>query len=164
MTRLIPPPTHSEPADYRGPFDPVRASIRSVARVTGCHRCEETAVPDVVHLVDADGTPLCPDCTRLVGVALRRGLQTLNLIAHAVRRPDVHPAASLVREWHAVLAVARPAEEQLLMDAARLLARHVGYRLPGFRPPEIEGNPRPTARLNRQHDDIPDAEIIEETA
>jgi len=160
---LVSPPTHSEPADYRGPFDPVRAAIRSVARVTECHRCEEAAVPDVIHLVDADEMPLCPDCTRLVGVALRRGLQTLNLIAHAVRRPDAHPAAQLVWEWRAALAVACPAEEQLLMDAARLLARHVGYRMPNFRPPEIEGAPRPAAYLDRQHDDdIPDAEIIED--
>lgn len=141
MSRLVAPPTHSTPADYLGPFEPVRPAIRSIAHITECHRCEESAVPDVVHLVDADGMPLCPDCTRLVGVALRRGLQALNLIAHAVRRPEAHPAASLVWDWRAALAIARPEEEQLLMDAARLLACYVGYRPPGFRPSEIEGAP-----------------------
>lgn len=137
MTDLIAPPTHGEPADYRGAFEPVRAEIRRTTRTVECHRCEDSVIPDLVHLVDANGLPLCPDCTRLVGVALRCGLQALNLIAHAIRRPDAHPAASLVWDWRAALSVAHPAEEQLLMDAAQLLARHVGYQPSVFHPTEI---------------------------
>lgn len=138
MNELVTPPTHGEPADYRGPFEPVRAAIRPTVRIVECHRCGETAIPDVVHLVDADGMPLCPDCTRHVGIALRRGLQALNQIAHVLRQPYAHPAASLVWDWRAALAIARPEEEQLLRAAAQLLADHVGYRPAGFRPTEID--------------------------
>lgn len=128
MNRLIEIKTHSEPADYRGPFDPVRAAIRTAVRVVECHRCEETVIPDLVHLADREGAPLCPGCTRLVGVALRRGLLALNQLAHALRDPGVHPAASLVWDWRAALSVARPEEEFLLRAAAQLLADHVGYQ------------------------------------
>lgn len=124
MNQLIAIKTHGEPADYRGPFEPVRAAVRHTTRVAECHRCEETAIPDLVHLVDGDGLPLCPACTRYVGVALRRGLQALNQLAHALRQPGVHPAATLVWDWQAALAVARPEEERLLQSAARLLADH----------------------------------------
>jgi hypothetical protein len=137
VNRLTVIKTHSEPADYRGPFEPVRAAIRSTARIVECHRCEETVIPDVIHLVDADGMPLCPACTRLVGVALRRGLQALNQIAHVLRQPLAHSAASLVWDWRAALEVARPEEEQLLRAAAQLLADHVGYRPSGFTAKEI---------------------------
>ena len=128
MNRLIEIRTYSEPADYRGPFEPVRAAIRHTARVVECHRCEDTTIPDLVHLADGEGLPLCPDCTRLVGVALRRGLLALNQLAHALRDPGVHPAASLVWDWRAALTVARPEEEILLRAAAQLLADHVGYQ------------------------------------
>lgn len=137
MNQLTEIRTHGEPADYRGPFEPVRAAIRQAARIVECHRCEETAIPDMVHLVDADGIPLCPACTRLVGVALRRGLQALNQIAHILRQPEAHPAASLVWDWRAALAVAHPKEERLLRAAAQLLADHVGYRPAGFTAKEI---------------------------
>lgn len=137
MNQLVAPRTHREPADYRGPFEPVRPAIRHTTRTTECHRCDEPTIPDLIHLADANGSPLCPDCTRHVGVALRRGLQALNQIAHMLRRPDAHPAASLVWDWRAALSVAHPTEEQLLMDAAQLLANHVGYRPTGFRPTEI---------------------------
>lgn len=116
--------TSGEPADYRGPFEPVRASIRRATRIAECHRCDETAIPDLVHLVDGDGLPLCPGCTRYVGVALRRGLQALNQLADAVRQPGVHPAESLVWDWRAALAIARPEEARLLQAAAQLLADH----------------------------------------
>lgn len=116
--------TNGEPADYRGPFEPVRAAIRRATRITECHRCEETAIPDLVHLVDGAGMPLCPSCTRYVGVGLRRGLQALNQLAHAVRQPGVHPAESLVLDWRAALAIARPEEASLLQSAAALLADH----------------------------------------
>lgn len=118
--------THGEPADYRGPFDPVRAAIRSTARIAECHRCGETAIPDVVHLVDSGDMPLCPDCTRHVGIALRRGIQALNQIASSLTRPDMHPADALVWELRAALAIARPEEQQLLQTAAQLLAGRKG--------------------------------------
>lgn len=137
MSHLVTPPTHREPDDYRGPFEPVRPVIRHTVRIVECHRCEETAIPDFVHLVNADDMPLCPDCTRHVGVALRRGLLALNQIADLLHRPGSHPAESLVWDWRAALSVAHPAEEQLLMAAAQSLADHVGYRPPGFRPSEI---------------------------
>ncbi|MFE4818560.1 hypothetical protein ACFRFU_19435 [Streptomyces sp. NPDC056704] len=124
MNQLTDITPHGEPADYRGPFDSVRAAIRHAARATECHRCGEAAIPDLVHLVDGDGVPLCPDCTRHTGVALRRGLQALNQLAHAARRPGVHPAESLVWDWRAALAVARPEEQQLLQAAAALIASH----------------------------------------
>ncbi|MBR8638668.1 hypothetical protein KEF29_03480 [Streptomyces tuirus] len=128
MNELIEIKTHGEPTDYRGPFDPVRAAIRTAARVVECHRCEDTTIPDLVHLADREGAPLCPDCTRLVGVALRRGLLALNQLDHALRDPGLHPAASLVWDWQAALAIARPEEEYLLRAGAQLLADHVGYR------------------------------------
>lgn len=137
MIELVAPPTHAEPADYRGPFEPVRPAIRGPVRIVECHRCEKTTIPDVVHLANADGMPLCPECTRHVGVALRRGLQALNQIAHVLRQPLAHPAASLVWDWRAALALAQPEEEYLLRTAAQLLADHVGYRPAGFRPTEI---------------------------
>lgn len=122
MNQLADITPHREPADYRGPFEPVRAAVRDAARAVECHRCGEAAIPDLVHLVDGDGTPLCPSCTRHTGVALRRGLQALNQLAHAARQPGVHPAEPLVWEWRAALAVARPEEQQLLQAAAALLA------------------------------------------
>lgn len=137
MNRLTAITAYSEPADYRGPFEPVRAAVRSTARIVECHRCEETTIPDLVHLVDADGVPLCPACTRLTGVALRRGLQALNQIAHVLCQPLAHPAASLVWDWRAALEVAGPEEEYLLRAAAQLLAEHVGYRPAGFTAKEI---------------------------
>lgn len=137
MTELVAPPTHSEPADYRGPFEPVRPAIRGPVRIVECHRCENRAIPDLVHLVNADDEPLCPDCTRHVGVALRRGLLALNQIADLARRPGSHPAESLVWDWRAAMALAQPEEEYLLRAAAQLLADHVGYRPTGFRPSEI---------------------------
>lgn len=126
MNHLIEIKTHGEPADHRGPFEPVRPAVRRTTRVAECHRCEESAIPDLVHLVDGDGMPLCPGCTRHVGVALRRGLQALNQLAHAARQPGVHPAESLVWDWRAALAIARPEEFQLLQSAAQLLAAHNG--------------------------------------
>ena len=124
MNQLTAINTTGEPADYRGPFDPVRPAIRQTARAAECHRCGEYAIPDLIHLADRDGTPLCPDCTRHTGVALRRGLQALNQLAHAARQPGVHPAESLVWEWRAALAVARPEEQQLLQAAAAVIADH----------------------------------------
>jgi hypothetical protein len=118
--------THGEPDDYRGPFEPVRAAVRQTTRISECHRCGETAIPDMVHLVDSDGMPLCPDCTRHVGVALRRGLQALNQIASSLTHPDMHPAEALVWELRAALAIARPEEQQLLQAAAQLLAGRKG--------------------------------------
>jgi hypothetical protein len=113
-----------EPEDYRGPFEPVRAAVQATARAVECHRCGESAVPDLVHLVDGDGTPLCPGCTRHVGVALRRGLQALNQLAQALRVPGVHPASHLVWDLRAALEIAGPEEEQLLRAAAELLAAY----------------------------------------
>ncbi|MFF9309976.1 hypothetical protein ACF1BS_03605 [Streptomyces sp. NPDC014748] len=127
MNDLTPIRTHSEPDDYLGPFDPVRAAASATARAADCHRCGRDAIPDLVHLVDGDGAPLCPDCTRLVGVGLRRGLLALNQLADALRQPHVHPVASLVWDWHAALAIARPEEEHLLRSAAQLLAAHLGH-------------------------------------
>jgi hypothetical protein len=124
VNRLTVIATRSEPADYRGPFEPVRAAVRHTARAAGCHRCGESAIPDLIHLVDRDGDPLCPDCTRHTGVAMRRGLQALNQLAHAARQPGVHPAADLVRDWQTALAAARPEEQQLLQAAAALIANH----------------------------------------
>ncbi|MFI8872414.1 hypothetical protein [Streptomyces sp. NPDC055243] len=124
MNQLIVIATRSEPADYRGPFEPVRAAVRITARATECHRCGEAAIPDLIHLADRDGMPLCPGCTRHTGVAMRRGLQALNQLAHAARQPGVHPAESLVWEWRTALAVARPEEQQLLQAAAALIADH----------------------------------------
>jgi hypothetical protein len=124
MNPLINLPAHGEPADYRGPFEPVRAAVRQTARAAECHRCGEAAIPDLIHLVDRDGDPLCPDCTRHTGVAMRRGLQALNQLAHAARQSGVHPAADLVRDWQTALAAARPEEQQLLLAAAALIADH----------------------------------------
>lgn len=118
--------THGEPADYRGPFEPVRPAIRTTSRITECHRCGETAIPDVVHLVDSEGVPLCPGCTRHVGVALRRGIQVLNRIASSLTHPDMHPAEALVWELRAALAIARPEEQLLLQAAAQLIAGRKG--------------------------------------
>lgn len=118
--------THTEPADYLGPFDPVRIAVSTTACAADCHRCGRDAIPDLVHLVDGNGAPLCPGCTRLVGVGLRRGLLALNKLAHALRQPHAHPAASLVHDWRDALAIARPEEEYLLRAAAQLLAAHVG--------------------------------------
>lgn len=128
MNQLTQITTHGEPADYRGPFAPVRAAIRTRAHVTDCHRCDDTTIPDLVHLADENGLPLCPDCTRHVGVALRRGLLALNQLEHALRVPGLHPAASLVWDWRAALEIARPEEARLLLTAAQLLADHVGYQ------------------------------------
>lgn len=139
MTEFVSPPTHREPDDYLGPFEPVRPAIRHTTRLAECHRCEESTIPDLVHLVDSSALPLCPDCTRLTGVALRRGLQALNQIAHLLHQPNAHPAASLVWDWRAALELARPEEAYLLQAAAQLLARHVGYRPAGFTPKEIPG-------------------------
>ncbi|MBH1939149.1 hypothetical protein I5Q34_33655 [Streptomyces sp. AV19] len=127
MTTLVTIKTHSEPADHRGPFEPVRAAIRHSARSTPCHRCDEAVIPDLVHLASAGNLPLCPACTRLVGPALRRGLQALNQLAHAINRHDAHPAVFLVRDWRSALTMARPEEARLLHEAARLLADNVGY-------------------------------------
>lgn len=128
MNQLTQIRTHGEPADYRGPFAPVRASIRTRVHIAECHRCDHSTIPDLVHLADADGLPLCPDCTRHVGIALRRGLLALNQLEHALRIPGLHPAASLVWDWRAALAIAHPEETQLLLTAAHLLADHVGYQ------------------------------------
>ncbi|MEV5140339.1 hypothetical protein AB0K71_05980 [Streptomyces syringium] len=139
MNHLVEITTHSEPSDYRGPFEPVRAAIRRGARNTPCHRCDNADIPDLVHLADANGSHLCPDCTRLVNPALRRGLQALNQLAHAINQPDAHPAVLLVRDWRSALTMARPGEAHLLRTAAQLLATHVGYRPPGFTAHEIAG-------------------------
>lgn len=125
---FVTPRTPTEPADYRGPFEPVRAAIRHGSRRAWCHRCERDAMPDLVHLADTDGQPLCPDCTRLLNPTLRRGLQALNQLAHTLIRPDAHPTARLTQDWHAALDMARPDEQGLLLEAARLLAERVGYR------------------------------------
>lgn len=124
MNHLTEIGARTEPADYRGPFDPVRAAIRQIARAVECHRCGECEIPDLIHLVDRDGAPLCPGCTRHTGVALRRGLQALNRLTHAARQPGVHPAEPLVWEWQTALAAARPEEQQLLQAAAALIAEH----------------------------------------
>lgn len=44
MNQLVTPKSHTEPADYRGPFDPVRAAIRTTGHSTWCHRCDESTV------------------------------------------------------------------------------------------------------------------------
>ncbi|MGW5477644.1 hypothetical protein [Streptomyces sp. NPDC004008] len=137
MNRLVALKTHSEPTDYRGPFEPVSAAIRQTGHSTPCHRCDHLTIPDLVHLADAEGAPLCPNCTRLVNPALRRGLLALNQLFHALHRPDAHPAVLLVNNWRSALELARPEEADLLTDAAQLLAAHIGYRPPGFRPSEI---------------------------
>jgi hypothetical protein len=137
VSQLVTPKTHTEPADYRGPFDPVRAAIRTTGHSTWCHRCDESTIPDLVHLADIDGQPLCPACGRLLGVALRRGFLALNQLAHVLRQPSAHPAVVLVWDWRAALAISRPEEEFLLRSAAQLLAGHIGYRPPGFTPAEI---------------------------
>ncbi|MFI8351254.1 hypothetical protein [Streptomyces sp. NPDC085596] len=126
-----------EPDDWRGPFDPVRAAIRREGRAVECHRCGEPCIPDLVHLADRDGWPLCPTCGRYLGVALRRGLLALNQLAHALVQPHVHPVESLVWDWRTALEAAHSEEDQLLRAAAQLLAAHVGYRPDGFTANEI---------------------------
>ena len=130
--------THTEPPDYRGPFEPVRPAIRRSARPAACHRCDHDTIPDLVHLTDADSTPLCPTCTRHLNPALRRGLQALNQLAHALNRPDAHPAALLVRDWRSALTMARPEEAHLLDAAARLLADHIGYQPNSLTPRRLD--------------------------
>jgi hypothetical protein len=137
VNQLITLKTHTEPADYRGPFDPVQAAIRHTGRSTPCHRCEDATIPDLVHLADADDQPLCPTCARLLCVALRRGLLALNQLENALRHPQAHPAATLVWDWRAALEIARPEEKRLLQIAAQLLAEHIGYQPPGFTAAEI---------------------------
>jgi hypothetical protein len=137
MNHLVTLKTHTEPGDYRGPFEPVTAAIRQTGRSAVCHRCDRLTIPDLVHLADAEGAPLCPDCTRRVNPALRRGLVALNQLAHALHQPNAHPAVLLVHNWRDALHLARPEEAALLQDAAQLLAAHIGYRPPGFRPAEI---------------------------
>ncbi|MEU5580985.1 hypothetical protein ABZ791_30375 [Streptomyces huasconensis] len=124
MNELTTLAARSEPGDCRGPFEPVRPAVRQSTRATECHRCGEAAIPDLIHLVDRDGDPLCPTCIRHTGVAIRRGLQALNQLAHAARQPGVHPAQSLVWEWQTALAAARTEEQQLLRAAAALIASH----------------------------------------
>lgn len=136
MNRLVTPRTHSEPADYRGPFEPVRAVVGHRS-TDWCHRCEDIAHPQLVHLVNAENLPLCRTCQRYLNPPLRRGLEALNRLSQVLDQPRAYRAVDLVGEWRADLELSRPEEEQLLMDAARLLARHVGYRPPGFKPSEI---------------------------
>ncbi|MGW5123241.1 hypothetical protein ACWEQ7_04100 [Streptomyces sp. NPDC004069] len=136
MNQLVAPPTHSEPDDYRGPFEPVRAVVAHRAP-DWCHRCDNTADPHLVHLVNTDDLPLCRNCLQHLNPPLRRGLEALNRLARALDQPRAYPATYLVDEWRAALDLARPEEAYLLQTAAQLLARHVGYRPPGFRPSEI---------------------------
>lgn len=136
MTRLVAPPTHREPADYRGPFEPVQAAV-SHRGTDWCHRCDDIADPHLIHLVDADNLPLCRSCLQHLNPPLRRGLEALNRLARALQQPHAYRGFDLVREWRDALELAKPEEAYLLQTAAQLLAHHVGYRPDGFRPTEI---------------------------
>lgn len=122
--------THGSPSDDLGPYAPVQPAIRGRTTKALCHRCDQLAIPDLVHLADAAYTPLCPACTQHIGPPIRRGLSTLNQLAGVFHQPDAHPARLLVHDWRAALRLARAEESQLLLAAARLLARHAGYQSP----------------------------------
>ncbi|WP_439947232.1 hypothetical protein [Streptomyces sp. BBFR109] len=136
MNHLVAPPTHRDPEDYRGPFEPVRAAVGHRA-TSWCHRCDDTADPHFVHLVNADDLPLCRRCLQHLNPPLRRGLEALNRLSRVLNQPSAYRGVDLVSEWRWAHRLARPEEAYLLQTAAQLLARHLGYRPPGFRPSEI---------------------------